>query len=39
VYRSEQATFRSAAYRPGLCDPLWSELEQLLADRALDPST
>ena len=29
-YRSEQAAFRAAAYRPGLCNPLLSELETLL---------
>ena len=30
VYRGEHPTFRQAAYRPGLCDPLWSELDALL---------
>jgi (p)ppGpp synthase/HD superfamily hydrolase len=35
VYRSEHQTFRRAAYRAGLCDPLWSELEVLLAQGAL----
>lgn len=29
VYRSEHAAFRDAAYRPGLCDEIWSELDQL----------
>jgi guanosine-3',5'-bis(diphosphate) 3'-pyrophosphohydrolase len=34
VYRSEHAAFHHAAYRAGLCDPLWAELQQLLADDA-----
>ncbi len=34
VYRSEHEAFYSAAYRSGLCDPLWAELQQLLADDA-----
>ena len=29
VYRSEHPTFRAAAYRPGLCDEIWSELDEL----------
>ena len=36
LYRSEQTTFRNAAYRAGLCDPLWSELDALLAEGAFD---
>lgn len=36
LYRSEQASLRAAAYRAGLCDPLWSELEALLAEGAFD---
>jgi len=32
LYASEQPQFRSAAYRAGLCDPLWAELDQLLGD-------
>lgn len=36
LYRSEQATFKSSAYRNGLCDPLWTELELLLGDKAFD---
>lgn len=32
VYRSEHEAFRAAAYRPGLCDEIWSELD-VLADR------
>jgi guanosine-3',5'-bis(diphosphate) 3'-pyrophosphohydrolase len=36
VYRGEHEAFRSAAYRPGLCDPLWSELETLLSESAFD---
>ena len=29
VYRSEHPTFRAAAYRPGLCDEIWTELDEL----------
>jgi guanosine-3',5'-bis(diphosphate) 3'-pyrophosphohydrolase len=32
LYQSEQTTFRSAAYRAGLCEPLWVELESLLSE-------
>lgn len=31
LYRREHPEFRAAAFRPGLCDPLWIELERLLA--------
>ncbi|MEF8734135.1 MAG: HD domain-containing protein [Candidatus Accumulibacter meliphilus] len=31
VYRKEHAGFRRSAYRAGLCDPLWLELDSLLA--------
>lgn len=31
VYQGEHAAFRAAAYRAGLCDPLWSELDVLLS--------
>ncbi|WP_291987679.1 HD domain-containing protein [Candidatus Accumulibacter sp. ACC007] len=31
VYRNEHASFRRSAYREGLCDPLWLELDVLLA--------
>lgn len=31
TYRDEHALFREAARRPGLCDPLWDELDALLA--------
>mgnify|MGYP000947900182 CR=1 FL=1 len=31
VYRNEHAAFRHAAYRPGLCEPFWAELDALLA--------
>ncbi len=31
VYRGEHEAFYNAAYRAGLCDPLWTELQQLLA--------
>lgn len=30
VYRHEHAAFRRAAYRRGLCEPLWRELDGLL---------
>jgi len=36
LYQSEQATFRASAYRTGLCDSLWLELEALLAEGAFD---
>ena len=36
VYRNEQAAFKSSAYRLGLCEPLWAELDVLLADGAID---
>lgn len=41
VYRDEHAAFRSAAYRPGLCEPLWPELDALLKGTATprSPST
>lgn len=31
MYRQEHPAFRAAAYRPGLCDGLWEEIERLLA--------
>ena len=31
MYRDEHATFRPAVFRDGLCDPLWDELDGLLA--------
>ncbi len=31
LYRDEHASFRAAAYRAGLCEPLWNELDALLA--------
>lgn len=30
MYRREQAAFREAAYRPGLCDHLWRRIEKIL---------
>jgi guanosine-3',5'-bis(diphosphate) 3'-pyrophosphohydrolase len=36
VYKSEHAVFRASAYRDGLCDQLWAELDSLLSDRAFD---
>jgi guanosine-3',5'-bis(diphosphate) 3'-pyrophosphohydrolase len=32
VYRGEQPAFRQAAYRSGLCEPLWRELDGLLTE-------
>lgn len=32
VYRDEHAAFKSAAFRPGLCDPLWVELDNLVRE-------
>lgn len=29
VYRSEHPAFREAAFRPGLCDEIWSELDEI----------
>lgn len=29
MYRREHAEFRAAAYRPGLCDGLWAEIDAL----------
>jgi (p)ppGpp synthase/HD superfamily hydrolase len=34
VYRKEHPSFRQAAYRAGLCEPLWQELDALLAASA-----
>lgn len=31
MYRTEQAAFREAAYRPGLCDNLWNRIEAAFA--------
>lgn len=30
MYRREHAAFRQAAYRPGLCDELWREIEGIV---------
>lgn len=38
IYRSEHEVFKQSAYRPGLCDGLWAELDQLL-DEARRPGT
>lgn len=32
MYRSEHSAFRLAAYRPGLCDELWQEMDRILGD-------
>lgn len=29
MYRREHAAFREAAYRPGLCDDLWAQIDRL----------
>ena len=29
MYAKEQEVFRAACYRPGLCDPIWEELDQI----------
>ena len=31
MYRAEHPAFRGAAYRPGLCDPLWAEMDRILS--------
>ena len=31
MYRREHPAFREAAFRPGLCDELWSEIERILS--------
>ena len=31
MYRKEHRAFRPAAHRPGMCDALWTELDDLLA--------
>jgi (p)ppGpp synthase/HD superfamily hydrolase len=36
VYQSEHPAFRGAAYRNGLCEPLWVELDRLVAEGAFD---
>uniref|UniRef100_UPI000D39E359 HD domain-containing protein n=1 Tax=unclassified Variovorax TaxID=663243 RepID=UPI000D39E359 len=38
VYRSEQAVFKASAFRPGLCDELWAELDALLRDEEEPPA-
>lgn len=32
VYRAEHKVFRPAAYRPGLCDDIWQQLDKVLAE-------
>lgn len=36
VYRSEHTALRAAAYRPDLCDEIWSELDELAERPALE---
>jgi (p)ppGpp synthase/HD superfamily hydrolase len=31
MYRAEHPAFRNAAHRNGLCDPLWAEMDRILA--------
>ncbi|QKS29337.1 MAG: GTP pyrophosphokinase [Accumulibacter sp.] len=38
TYRREHPAFREAVYRAGLCDPLWRELDMLLAPAQLATS-
>lgn len=33
MYRREHADFRQAAYRPGLCDDLWREIDTILGTK------
>lgn len=35
MYRGEHEAFRSAAYRAGQCEPIWTELDELLAPMTL----
>ena len=39
LYRSEHAVFKASAFRNGLCDELWSELDDLLRDDGASPIT
>jgi len=32
MYRHEHAAFRQAAFRPGLCDALWAEMDRIIAE-------
>lgn len=34
IYKGEHPAFKDSAYRAGLCDPLWAELEVLLSENA-----
>ncbi|AWM36060.1 Bifunctional (p)ppGpp synthase/hydrolase RelA [Gemmata obscuriglobus] len=34
MYRREHPAFRESAYRPGLCDSLWREMDRILSDEA-----
>lgn len=34
IYKEEHPAFKDSAYRAGLCDPLWAELEVLLSEIA-----
>jgi hypothetical protein len=40
MYRREQPAFRAAAYRPGLCDELWREMDRILgSELSAEPKT
>ncbi|PIF77479.1 HD domain-containing protein [Variovorax sp. 54] len=38
VYRGEHEVFKAAAFRAGLCDALWSEIDGLMSDDKRPPS-
>ncbi|MDA8446316.1 HD domain-containing protein [Paracidovorax valerianellae] len=38
VYQGEHPVFKASAFRPGLCDALWTELDTLLSEEALPQS-
>ena len=33
MYRKEHGAFRAAAYRAGLCEALWQEIEEIISER------
>jgi (p)ppGpp synthase/HD superfamily hydrolase len=39
VYRGEHAVFKASAFRPGLCNELWAELDDLLNPDMPPPGT
>jgi (p)ppGpp synthase/HD superfamily hydrolase len=38
LYRGEHTVFKTSAFRPGLCDELWFELDDLMRDDMLPPT-